>query len=71
MKNIITAQELATLLKLDESTVYKLASSGDLPGFKIGDSWRFEMDKIMKLIRGNGNARKRKPAGTNLEDYKV
>ncbi len=68
MKDIITAQELANLLKLGESTIYKLASSGELPGFKIGDSWRFEMDEILKLIRGRGNAQKRGPAYANLED---
>ena len=58
MANIITAKELANLLKLGESTIYKLASSGRLPGFKIGDSWRFEMDEILKLFRRKGNGQK-------------
>ncbi len=52
MKNIITVKELADLLKLNEETIYKLAWKGELPGFKIGDSWRFDMDDILKLIRG-------------------
>ena len=52
MENIVTAKELAGLLKLTESTIYKLASSGELPGFKIGDSWRFDIDDILKLIQG-------------------
>ena len=47
---IITAKELASFLKLTKATIYKLASVGDLPGFKIGDSWRFEMDEILKLL---------------------
>jgi excisionase family DNA binding protein len=51
-ENIVTAKELAGCLKLTEATIYKLASRGELPGFKIGDSWRFHMDKILKLIRG-------------------
>ena len=68
MANIITAKELANLLKLGESTIYKLASSGQLPGFKIGDSWRFEMDEILKLFRRKGNAPKIEPADVNLED---
>jgi len=51
MENIVTAKELASLLKLTESTIYKLASRGELPGFKIGDSWRFEIDEILKLIQ--------------------
>jgi excisionase family DNA binding protein len=58
MENIVTAKELARLLKLGESTIYKLASSGQLPGFKIGDSWRFEMDEILKLIRATKRGQK-------------
>jgi excisionase family DNA binding protein len=49
---IVTARELGEFLKLTESTIYKLASTGELPGFKIGDSWRFDMDEILEQIRG-------------------
>ena len=48
--NIVTAKEISQYLKLSESTVYKLASAGELPGFKIGDSWRFDMDLIVSMI---------------------
>jgi excisionase family DNA binding protein len=60
MANIVTARELGQYLKLSESTIYKLASEGDLPGFKIGDSWRFDMDEILKLIRNSKRTVKRK-----------
>ena len=51
MERLMTAKELAQFLKLSESTIYKLASNGDIPGFKIGDSWRFDLEEIQKLIR--------------------
>ena len=51
MVKIITAKELAQFLKLSEPTIYKLDSSGEIPGFKIGDSWLFELEEIQKLIR--------------------
>ncbi|MBM4351897.1 MAG: helix-turn-helix domain-containing protein [Deltaproteobacteria bacterium] len=51
MANIVTARELGQYLKLSESTIYKLSSDGNLPGFKIGDSWRFDMDEVIKAIR--------------------
>jgi len=51
MSNIVTPKELSRYLKLSESTIYKLASQGELPGFKIGDSWRFDMEEVMKVIR--------------------
>jgi excisionase family DNA binding protein len=51
MSNIVTAKELGKYLKLSESTIYKLAAKGELPGFKIGDSWRFDMNEIMHVIK--------------------
>ena len=51
MIHLVTAKELGHYLKLSEATLYKLASSGEIPGFKIGDSWRFDMDEVQKLIR--------------------
>jgi excisionase family DNA binding protein len=50
MEKIMTAKELSQFLKLSESTIYKLVSNGEIPGFKIGDSWRFELDEIQKMI---------------------
>ncbi len=52
MSKIVTAKEVGQYLKLSESTIYKLASNGDIPGFKIGDSWRFDMEEILRMIRG-------------------
>jgi excisionase family DNA binding protein len=50
MEKLMTAKELSQFLKLSESTIYKLVSNGEIPGFKIGDSWRFELEEIRKLI---------------------
>lgn len=49
---IVTAKEVAQLLKLTESTIYNLAAAGKLPGFRVGNSWRFDMDSIMARIKG-------------------
>ena len=50
-RNIVTAKELSRYLNLSESTIYELAASGDLPGLKIGDSWRFEVKEILQLVK--------------------
>jgi excisionase family DNA binding protein len=50
MANIVTAKEVGQYLKLTESTIYKLASSGEIPGFRIGKSWRFDMEEIIQSI---------------------
>jgi len=49
---LMTSEELAGCLRLSKSSIYHLASTGQLPGFKIGDSWRFDGGEILKLIRG-------------------
>jgi len=42
---------------LGESTIYKLTRKGEIPGFKIGDSWRFEMGEISKMVEGMKDGR--------------
>jgi len=61
--NIVTAKEVGQYLKLSESTIYKLAASGEIPGFKIGDSWRFDMEEILKMIRESKTESSRGGAG--------
>jgi len=50
MARIVTAKEVAEYLRLNQNTIINLAVKGDLPGFKTGKSWRFDMDEIMAAI---------------------
>jgi excisionase family DNA binding protein len=50
MANIVTAKEVGQYLKLTESTIYKLTANGDIPGFRVGKSWRFDLEEIIKNI---------------------
>ncbi|WJG09400.1 helix-turn-helix domain-containing protein [Aliiglaciecola sp. LCG003] len=43
---ILTLKEVAAYLKLAEKTAYRLANEGQLPGFKVGGSWRFKREDI-------------------------
>jgi excisionase family DNA binding protein len=54
MGTMVTPKELGQFLKLSESTVYKLIKCNALPGFKIGDSWRFDLDEINEMIKKGG-----------------
>lgn len=38
---VMTVKEVSIYLKLAESTVYRLAQEGQLPGRKFGGAWRF------------------------------
>ena len=46
----MTVQDVAEYLNIDPKTVYRLVNRGELPGFKVGGSWRFEKADIDKWI---------------------
>lgn len=49
--DVMTVQEVSTYLRLAESTVYKLAQEGQLPGRKVGGRWRFSRQGIETWLR--------------------
>ena len=49
-EQVLTVKEVAEYLKVNERTVYRMAASGELPGFKVGASWRFKVDDIENWI---------------------
>ena len=40
VQEVLTIKDIAEILKLAEKTVYSMASSGELPAFKIRGQWR-------------------------------
>lgn len=49
-EDIITLQEVAEYLKVDEKTVYHMVQSKKVPAFKVGNQWRFSKNDIMRWI---------------------
>jgi excisionase family DNA binding protein len=43
---IMTTTEIARYLRIDRSTLYKLAGKGQIPAFKVGRDYRFDRDEI-------------------------
>jgi excisionase family DNA binding protein len=54
MDEVLTASQVAALLKIHPRTVYNLARKGSIPGRKLGGSWRFRRDAILKMIYSTG-----------------
>jgi excisionase family DNA binding protein len=50
----LSLDELAEYLKKPKSTLYKLVQRGQLPGHKVGRSWRFDRDEIDAWIKAEG-----------------
>ena len=46
----LTVRDIAVLLNVDEKTIYRLAQKGDLPGFKVSGSWRFQRPDLLAWI---------------------
>lgn len=56
--NILTIRDVAEFLKVTEKTIYRMASDGRIPGFKVGGSWRFDKADIEQWIAENKNTKK-------------
>jgi excisionase family DNA binding protein len=50
VSRILTAKEVADYLRCHISTVYRLAKSGKLPGFRLGADWRFREDALQSWL---------------------
>ncbi|MBC8353087.1 MAG: helix-turn-helix domain-containing protein [Planctomycetes bacterium] len=46
----LTIDEVVSMLRLSKDTVYRLAKSGELPGKKVGRSWRFTAEEIESYV---------------------
>ncbi len=46
----LTVRDVAAFLNVDEKTIYRLAQRGELPGFKVAGSWRFQREAINQWI---------------------
>jgi excisionase family DNA binding protein len=46
MKEIMTPREAAEYLSVHIRTIYRLVKNGEIPGRKIGGSWRFKKNAL-------------------------
>ncbi len=51
----LTARDVQELIRVDRSTIYRMAESGRLPAIKVGRQWRFPADAIEEFLEGSGN----------------
>ena len=47
---VLSAGEVADLLRVDESAVLELAERGEIPGRQIGDEWRFSRSAVLTWL---------------------
>ena len=61
------ADEAADMLKVHRSTVLELAESGKLPGTKVGRAWVFLVDDLVRWLREQIEADRRRRQGSDPE----
>ena len=49
---VLTAEEVSTLLKVNKDTVYRLARENKLPSFRVGRRVRFYRESIQEYMKG-------------------
>jgi excisionase family DNA binding protein len=48
--DVMTTQQLASWLQVDENTIATLAEQGELPGRKLGAEWRFAREAVVAWL---------------------
>jgi len=48
MATVMTLEEVADYLRVHPSTIYRLLKKRQLPAFKVGSDWRFNLESIDK-----------------------
>jgi excisionase family DNA binding protein len=49
---VMTAREVADLLRMPTSTVYELARRGEVAARRLGRTWRFLRPRLEELLTG-------------------
>jgi excisionase family DNA binding protein len=57
---IMTLEEVARFLRLNKSTIYRMAREGTLPAWKLGNVWRFKKEAIEDWIVNSQRAHEKK-----------
>jgi excisionase family DNA binding protein len=64
MATVMTLEEVADYLRVHPSTIYRLLKKKQLPAFKVGSDWRFNLESIDKW-------RAEMEQGRNISAYAV
>jgi excisionase family DNA binding protein len=47
---LMTLQEVADYLRVTRSTIHRMMKRNEIPGFRIGRHWRFNLDEIDRWL---------------------
>lgn len=59
--DLLTAKEVAEVLKMNPQVVLRKLQAGEIPGYKIGKEWRVSRTKLIDWLERHSNQRKSYP----------
>jgi excisionase family DNA binding protein len=62
--DVLTLDEVATLLRVPSDAVERRVAGGDMPGRRLGDDWRFSREAVLDWL--SGSERRRRAAGAGF-----
>jgi excisionase family DNA binding protein len=60
---LLTASEVAELLRLNLQVVQRKLQAGEIPGYRIGRDWRIDRLQLMEWLEGHSNRRQHDDSG--------
>jgi excisionase family DNA binding protein len=57
-RKVLTIPEVSEYLRVSRQTIYRMLRRGDIPAFRIGGDWRFNIEDLGLWIEKESQARK-------------
>ncbi len=58
-RKVLTIPEVSEYLRVSRQTIYRMLKRGDIPAFRIGGDWRFNIEDLGHWIEKESQARKK------------
>lgn len=55
LAEFMTVEDVADMLRINKSTVYRMAKGGRLPATRVGRQWRFRLSALEKFLDAGGD----------------
>jgi len=53
MANVLTVREVSDYLRVHPATIYRLLKLHQIPAFKVGSDWRFNLESLDRWCLGS------------------
>jgi excisionase family DNA binding protein len=57
-RKVLTIPEVSAYLRVSRQTIYRMLRRGDIPAFRIGGDWRFNIEDLGHWIEKESRTRK-------------